>query len=146
MAEHGGYRKPNKPAQVSGPGKYSKRTDGKPGETMKQAKHYLSGGGEYGASKELNEAVAGGPMAAGPEAVQAKDIDAVIPFSEPTQRPDEPVTEGAERGPGRDSLRMYPADPAPSMSDDEVSDILHTAYEADPSIELLYTIKRWENR
>lgn len=141
MNQHGGYRKPANPAQVSGPGKYSKRTDGKPGETMKQAKHYLSGGGEYGESKALQEMSAGGDFAAGPDA----DSN-VIPFSEPTLKPDEPVTEGAEKGPGIDSLRLYPSEPKPQITDEEIGDFLYTAYEADPSIELLYTIKRWESR
>jgi hypothetical protein len=114
MAEQGGYRKPNVPAAVSGPGKFSKRTDGQPGVTAEQAKRYI-GGGQYGTNKAFNEeVVAAAPLNAAPsvaaETQKAKmemPTAAAIPdlFAE-TQRPEEPATAGMDFGAGPGSEVM----------------------------------------
>jgi len=143
--QHGGYRRPEKAAQFYGAGKASKRTDGKQGETMKQAKHYLAGE-HYGDSKELNDVASGGDFAAGPNPNTTmfgmQDIEPV-PFDAPTQRPDEPVTTGAPFGPGLGPLQP---DTPTELDDDEISDILESAYAANPSIETLTVLRKWRSR
>jgi hypothetical protein len=118
MAEQGGYRKPNTPAAVSGPGKFSKRTDGQPGVTTEQAKRYI-GGGEYGTNKAFNEeVVAAAPLNAAPAVpttptgipmtgmLQSNTTPLSDLFGE-TERPDEPPTAGVDfgDGPGSEVLK-----------------------------------------
>lgn len=92
MAERGGYRRPSNPAPVSGPGALSARTDGGPGQPVRVAP-----GGEYGERKESEEIQASAPMAAQPAPAPAPRP---TPLGAPTARPDEPVTAGADAGPG----------------------------------------------
>lgn len=100
----GGYRKPNNPAPVSGPGKLSRRTDGGPGS--KQAMREMTGG-KYGENKALMEQQQGAPLAGSPvpnPQVTLSSSNAAKPavtgLFAPTQRPDEPVTAGMPFGPG----------------------------------------------
>src|SRR5881275_1300666 len=105
MAEHGGYRKPAHPAPVSGPGKYSRRTDGRPAQVMSAAP-----GQAYGDKKAELDAQRVAPMAgtaplpapATPGAGREGAMPAYtgLPLNAPTQRPDEPVTHGVDIGPG----------------------------------------------
>lgn len=100
----------NKPALVSGPGAMSRRTDG--GAASKQAVRYVSGMPNYGDAQELMDLQASAPMAkaqtpsapqmpAGmPMGTPAQQQSQVIPIDAPSQRPDEPVTNGAASGPG----------------------------------------------
>ena len=99
----GGYRKPSTPAAVSGPGKFSQRTDGRPGT---QAARPVTGM-PYGENQELNEIQGSAPLAdssglprpgGGGEGGFA--MPDVTGFGEPSQRPDEPVTEGSPTGEG----------------------------------------------
>lgn len=110
MAERGGYRKPNNPAPVSGPGKLSRRTDGGPGskQAMKEIRT-----GKYGESKALAEQQKGAPMAGSPTptpAVEAPvtrpapNMPQVTPLFAPTERPNEPVTQGLPFGPGQNAI------------------------------------------
>jgi hypothetical protein len=105
MAEQGGYRKPENPAPVSGPGKMSRRTDGGPTD-MKQNQVEVTGMG-YGENKELNEVQSMAPLAAAsatptaPAApIQMPSAELPTPLSAPTQRPQEPVTTGLPFGAG----------------------------------------------
>ena len=95
----GGYRAPTHPAPVSGPGKLSKRTDGQPIRALSDA--------NYGEQATFRNDQSGAPMAStpGPTAssmspVSGLDTSNVVPLSEPSQRPGEPVTSGAASGPG----------------------------------------------
>lgn len=120
MAEQGGYRKPNNPAPVSGPGRMSQRTDGQPSEdNMKQAKRYVSGG-DYGDGQEMMEIQGGAPMAKAPGLSQAdspsiareatpmrrRRLEEVPSIMAPSAKPSEPVTAGARvgAGPGEEVL------------------------------------------
>lgn len=98
----GGYRKPDNPAPVSGPGSLSRRTDGGP----TQGARYMSGG-QYGESKQLMETQQAAPMAGTskptmqrPNIATAQNLPPIVPLSAPTQRPDEPMTAGMPFGPG----------------------------------------------
>jgi hypothetical protein len=103
MAENrGGYRKPENPAPVSGPGKLSQRTDGGPADT-RQAQRRVTGMG-YGENKDLNEVQAMAPLAAAPAAPSIPSVmpapQTPVPLTEATQRPNEPLTAGLPFGPG----------------------------------------------
>lgn len=96
----GGYRKPTNPAPVSGPGQYSRRTDGK------QPVMDLTGGA-YGDAQDFRNIEQAAPMAqsaptpsGGGAPAPAPPPSAVIPFGAGTQNPNEPVTSGAASGPG----------------------------------------------
>ena len=124
MSEWGGYRKPRHPAPVSGPGKHSRRTDGGPGVTYKQAKRYIQGD-EYGESKELNELAGSADLAAAPPPEAPQDPEVAAPgnpeLPDPTGRPDEHVLTGVGK------LPTQAVDP------DELASAVRAAYVARPS-------------
>lgn len=98
----GGYRKPNDPAPVSGPGAQSRRTDGGPGQPAR----YMSGG-DYGEGQEMMDLQQGAPMSNASGQTQRSAAAATgRPMRQtpdlfgPTERPDEPLTEGSPVGPG----------------------------------------------
>jgi len=84
-------------AGVSGPGKFSKRTDGLSFQST-----------EYGSGVENAANKAGAPLASTPdvrgatntEIRQAVAQEPVTPLFAPSQRPDEPITAGITMGPG----------------------------------------------
>ena len=97
---HGGKRRPRNPAQVSGPGKMSRRTDGGPQQV--QAKMT---GMAYGENKDFQDIQSSAPLSASsnvpkPSAAPQPAAEQATPLFAPTQRPDEPVTFGASVGPG----------------------------------------------
>ena len=117
----GGYRKPGSPAPVSGAGALSARTDGGPAD--KQAIRNLSNL-PYGEGQEFQSIEQSAPMEAAPkmstsaapireaaqQAPQAPQGPQAIPMFAPTQNVNEPVTAGANAGPGSDmsSLGLQP--------------------------------------
>ena len=128
----GGYRQPNNPAPVSGPGALSKRTDGGATEGMTQPAQYISGLG-YGKGKETYDMQTAAPM-------QGNDIPAMptpqaVPLSAPTMRPNEPGTAGIDRGPGpgSEAIRLPNMQVSPSHT-------VKTIAQNDPTgeAELLY--------
>ena len=96
---HGGYRRPTNPAPVSGPGKLSRRTDGRQPQM-------IASGGDYGDRQEMQQIQSGAPMsgdigsggmaatAAGP------DLSRLVPLDADTQRPMEDITAGMSGGLG----------------------------------------------
>jgi hypothetical protein len=96
----GGYQQPSSPAPVSGPGALSKRTDGQPVRSP--------GGMAYGENADFADLQSSAPMAqaatATPNVRQgsaaANGAPSLTPFGAPTERPDEPLTEGNPMGPG----------------------------------------------
>ena len=89
---HGGYRKPNNPAPVSGPGAMSRRTDGGPSQPVADV-----GGFEYGGRQDFVDIQGGAPMAA---TDNSPALTPPPPLFSPTERPGEPVTSGVPAGPG----------------------------------------------
>lgn len=89
--QHGGYRRPENPAPVSGPGAASRRTDG--GIADKKALSRELPDAKYGEQQDFGEIQAGAPMNAAP-------LPQAVPLGAPTNRPDEPVTAGNPLGPG----------------------------------------------
>ena len=97
MAQRGGYRKPNNPAPVSGPGRLSRRTDGNPTQGAK----YMSGG-QYGEGQALMETQKAAPMASKP-ATPTVSAGAVKPPLRPlleSGNPNTPLTQGLPYGAG----------------------------------------------
>jgi hypothetical protein len=74
---------------VSGPGPYAKRTDRQPVRDP--------GGLPYGENQALRQQQQAAPMAQAPAAPAP-----ATPFDAPTARPGQPVTAGANAGPGPD--------------------------------------------
>lgn len=113
---HGGYRRPANPAPVSGPGAMARRTDGQPQQTLPDA--------AYGEQQTFRDIQSGAPMAGGQPAgtggppVTPVDTSGVTPLSAGSTFPGEPVTAGADAGPGPSSsvLGGPPADPAMQYS------------------------------
>ena len=122
----GGYRKPENPAPISGPGALSKRTDGSP----TQSATYMSGM-PYGQNTMEQQTAA--PMAGRPEMPK---MEMPTPLMAPTTRPNEPITSGIDRGdgPGSFALGSLP------NTESTILNILQLIAENDPSgdTELLY--------
>jgi hypothetical protein len=105
MAErHGGMRRPQNPAPVSGPGQLSQRTDGGPQQTLADMS-----GMPYGENQAMDAIQSAAPLSAsGQTSARASRRGGGgqsggmggAPLMSPTQRPDEPVTAGAPFGPG----------------------------------------------
>jgi hypothetical protein len=111
MAErHGGMRRPQNPAPVSGPGQLSQRTDGGPQQTLADMS-----GMPYGENQAMDAIQSAAPLSASGQtsarasrrggagrsaAAAAGGGMGAAPLMSPTQRPDEPVTAGAPFGPG----------------------------------------------
>lgn len=113
MAGKGGYQKPNKPASFSPPGKFSKRTDGGPGDTRQAQMNIPSAA--YGEGMETAAIQGGAPLSAtggssGSPLQQIADIKSkIVPLDAETQRPDEPITAGMPfgEGPGTEALPNF---------------------------------------
>jgi hypothetical protein len=97
----GGYRKPENPAPMSGPGALSQRTDGGPTQSAK----YISGL-PYGQGQETYNQQTSAPMAGSNIQQPKPQLLEPTPLMAPTQRPDEPVTAGINSGPGPGSEVM----------------------------------------
>jgi hypothetical protein len=96
--EHGGYRRPAKPAPASGPGALSRRTDGAP------AKMPLPDA-QYGEGADFQEVQSGASLGGAPPgsslpAAPGPNPASVVSIGAPSAQPDTPVTDGAEFGAG----------------------------------------------
>ena len=124
----GGYRKPNNPAPVSLPGSLSSRTDGGATEGFTQGQATYTGL-PYGQNKAINEQQSQAPMA-------AAALAPIVSLTEPSMRPDEPVTAGINMGagPGREAMGQMP-NYAPTL----VDTIKHlTQFDSSGDAELIY--------
>jgi hypothetical protein len=122
----------NPKAGVSGPGKYSVRTD-----------KLNMGSTSYGEGVETQALKSGAPLSTTPDVRPARGGDVreaatqapVTELFSPTERPDEPITAGIDRGagPGASALMM-------AKSSEKMSDILvkMLPYDTDGSIAILY--------
>jgi len=127
VAQQGGYRKPNNPAPVSGPGSLSQRTDGGP----TQPATYISGL-PYGQGQETYSSQVAAPMAGNP----IPQMEMPTPLMAPTARPNEPITTGVDIGAGAGS-EVMPKLPNPSYT---IQDVIRNLIPYDPSgdAELIY--------
>lgn len=101
---HGGYRRPAHPAPSSGPGRLSRRTDGRQPQM-------IAPGGDYGDRQQMQQIQSGAPMsgdlgsggmAAGAAggAPAGPDLSQLVPMDADTQRPAEDIFAGMPGGPG----------------------------------------------
>jgi hypothetical protein len=100
---HGGYRKPTNPAPASGPGRLARRTDGGPGQPIRDLPNAKYG--ENAAFRTAQQAAPMSPNGAGSGAAPAApslgpDLSGIVGLGEPSQRPDEPITAGMPFGAG----------------------------------------------
>jgi hypothetical protein len=93
----GGYRAPSNPATVSGPGALSQRTDGGPTQPAK----YVSGL-PYGQGQETYANQVAAPMAGN----TMEPMPMPTELMAPTSRPNEPLQNGIDMGPGAGSEVM----------------------------------------
>lgn len=131
MAENrGGYRKPENPAPVSGPGALSQRTDGGPAQGAK----YMSGM-PYGQNTMEQQTAA--PMSGGTPGPAMPAMEMPTPLMAPTSRPDEPITTGIDGGDGAGSELMFDRPSAPTRT---LTDTLRDLIRFDPTgdTELIY--------
>lgn len=107
----GGYHPPANPAQVSGPGALSRRTD------QPQPMMNLSNP-KYGEQQDFQQIQSGAPMSAPSEGGSALPAGMPAPtgLAEPSQMPGQPVTAGASmgEGPGTEALNL-PSDTRESL-------------------------------
>jgi hypothetical protein len=113
-------------AGASGPGKFSKRTD------LPSA--------YYGEGVETAAIKSGAPLATTPDVrpSQAPAVPAqepITPLFAPTQRPDEPITAGIDRGPGPGPEALTMAKSAEKLSD-TLAKML--PYDETGEVEILY--------
>lgn len=90
MPQHGGDRRPANPAPVSGPGSLSRRTDGGPADSQPIRRLPDAAHGE---SRDFEAQQAAAPVAQSQRV--PVDTSGVVPLTAPSQRPDQPITEGA---------------------------------------------------
>jgi hypothetical protein len=99
MMEQGGYRKPNNPAPVSGPGSLSQRTDGGPA----QGATYIPGL-PYGQGQATYDQQVAGSMAGNP--IPQNTLEDLQPLLAPTSRKNESITSGIDIGDGPGSIAL----------------------------------------
>ena len=140
--QHGGYRAPANPAPVSGPGKYSKRTDNGPVQAMSAAP-----GQAYGVAGQQMNSQRTAPLGAAeplpkPAPVQGGGNEeagevrhdneyAEGEFSRPTDNPDEPITAGASLGPGPGPEALMANQNPSAMGTGEMTALLSSLSPAD---------------
>lgn len=109
----GGPRTPNKPAPVSGPGRLSRRTDGGPGQKVRDLPNAAYGeGGEF-RDIQSSAAMSLASGALTPSQGMPAGPVPVTPFDAPTQYPGQAVTSGAAMGagPGMEALGISQESP-----------------------------------
>ncbi len=115
----GGYRQPKNPAATSGPGALSARTDGGAGSKTQPIRRIP--GQQYGEGKALVDQQQAAPL---PVAAQSGTQGKGINIFAPTERPAEPITEGAMLGPGS---------PPNQAIDEDANMLLAAMYQVYPS-------------
>ena len=131
--------------QVSGPGSASQRTDL---NVSKQPQRYMSGG-SYGEGQELLGLQQAAPMA-GPSGAPSVNIkrsssQPVVGLTASTQRPNEPMTAGADfgAGPGSEILNL-PAAPGAKTLINVLEELI--PYDTTGQISAIYNYLNNENQ
>ena len=124
--EQGGYRKPENPAPVSGPGALSQRTDGGPS----QPATYIPGL-PYGEGQATYDQQTAAPMASAQEPMAE-----ITPLMAPSQRPNEPITAGVNTGAGPGSEVMMDRPGQTGSLTDTLRELIR--FDATGETELIY--------
>ena len=122
MMEPGGYRKPNNPAPVSGPGALSQRTDGGPTQHATYISGLPQGQGQQNYDNQVAAPMIGNPF-------PQESLADLTPLLAPTSRKDEAITSGVDigDGPGSMALGKLP------MQEPTVKDVIRTLAQYDTS-------------
>jgi hypothetical protein len=122
MMEPGGYRKPNNPAPVSGPGALSQRTDGGPTQPATYISGLPQGQGQQNYDNQVAAPMIGNPF-------PQESLADLTPLLAPTSRKDEAITSGVDigDGPGSMALGKLP------MQEPTVKDVIRTLAQYDTS-------------
>jgi hypothetical protein len=118
-------------AGVSGPGKYSARTDNLDMGSIAYGEGVETAAIKSGAPLAKTGEVRGMPASEVREAAQ----DSVTPLFAPSERPGEPITTGIDRGPGADSSALMMQS---KFADRKLSDILAEMIPYDTTGEIQY--------
>jgi hypothetical protein len=124
---------------VSGPGKFSSRTDLPPsnsyGEGVQTAE--IAGGAPLASTPDVRGATNTELRAAGRQGQSAMGMQQtpLTPLFAPTQRPEEPITAGIDMGPGAGSSALMMRKSSEKLSDVLVKMI---PYDTDGTITVLY--------
>lgn len=127
----GGYRKPSKPAPVSGPGELSRRTDsGPPTQPIR-----VASGGAYGERKALEAQQAAQPL---PVAAPSPQVQAGGPAPTVMSRPGSPGAFGPTQRPWEDpSAGLHD----PSLIPEDPDLLLRALYQLYPHPDLARLIQ-----
>lgn len=122
MMEQGGYRKPNNPAPVSGPGALSQRTDGGPTQPATYISGLPQGQGQQNYDNQVAAPMVGNPF-------PQESLADLTPLLAPTSRKNEAITSGVDigDGPGSMALGKLP------MQESSVKDVIRTLAQYDTS-------------
>lgn len=129
---HGGSRPPAKPAPQSGPGKYSKRTDGGPAQVLSAPSNLPYGEKAQLLNQQRTQPMAGTtpmpntpvqPGGGAPQQAPQLPQFSGAPLSAPTERPNEPITAGVNIGPGPNSVNL-PTQPNPAQGTGAMTSLL----------------------
>jgi len=135
MAERrGGYRPTapqNNPANVS--------ATGGAGQSGTQPARYMSGlaygQGQAQMQQQTSAPMAGNPVAAAQPMAATPQPTPIIPLDAPTQRPDVPITNGIDIGPGAGSEALALPAMVPQAQPDSSAKLIQALYLQDPSNE-----------
>ena len=134
----GGYKKPNNPAPVSGPGALSQRTDGGPTQAAKYMPGLEQGQGQINMSNQMAAPLAGteSPVKT---ASSMPSLPSLIPLTAPTERPQEPQSLGMPFGntPGPEILNLPNPTQTQYVSAKSVIDEVASAVDASPMMKYL---------
>jgi hypothetical protein len=104
---------------VSGPGKFSSRTDLPPsnsyGDGVQTAE--IAGGAPLASTPDVRGATNTELRAAGRQGAASMQQTPITPLFAPTQRPDEPITAGIDMGPGAGSSALMMRKTSQKLSD-----------------------------
>ena len=128
MAQQGGYRKPNNPAPISGPGALSQRTDGGGTQPARYMSGLAYGQGQARMQQQTSAPLAGNPVAASSQVTTGIKLPPITPLTAPTQRPDVPITNNL------DQELTLPA-MVPQQQIDNSARLIQALYLQDPSNE-----------
>jgi hypothetical protein len=131
----GGYKKPNNPAPVSGPGALSQRTDGGPTQAAKYMPGLEQGQGQINMANQMAAPLAGTQ----PIPNEMPALPPLTPLIAPTQRPQELQSLGMPFGdtPGPEILNLPNPIQTQYVSAKSIIDEVANAADASPMMKYL---------
>jgi len=134
----GGYKKPNNPAPVSGPGALSQRTDGGPTQAAKYMPGLEQGQGQINMANQMAAPLAGTKSPVDTASLMPA-LPPLTPLTAATERPQEPQSLGMPFGntPGPEILNLPNATQTQYVSAKSIIDEVANAVDASPMMKYL---------